>query len=217
KKPVKVYRTIRAREMWDTIIESAWLSAEPGVVFLERMNEYSNSWYFEDLISTNPCGEQPLPGWGVCNLGHINLSRFVEDGEVLWDDLRRAVRLGVRFLDNVIDVTPYFFEKNEAVQKAERRVGLGTMGLGEMLIRLGLRYGDDQSIEFIDSLYKFIATEAYLASIELAKEKGAFPRFDAEKFLQSKFIQDMPKHVQEGIAKYGIRNVCILTQAPTGS
>ena len=217
KKPVKVYRTVRAREMWDTIIESAWLSAEPGVVFLERMNEYSNSWYFEDLISTNPCGEQPLPGWGVCNLGHINLSRFVQDGEVLWDDLRRAVRLGVRFLDNVIDVTPYFFERNEAVQKSERRIGLGTMGLGEMLIRLGLRYGSDESIEFIDKLYRFIATEAYLASIDLAKEKGPFPKFEAEKYLQSKFVQGMPKEVQEGIKKHGIRNVTILTQAPTGS
>lgn len=217
KKPVKVYRTVRAREMWDTIMESAWLSAEPGVVFLERMNEYSNAWYFEDLISTNPCGEQPLPGWGVCNLGHINLSRFVKDGQVAWDDLGKAVRLGVRFLDNVIDVTPYFFERNELVQKAERRVGLGTMGLGEMLIRLGLRYGSDESIEFIDKLYRFIATEAYLASIDLAKEKGPFPKFDAEKFLQSKFVQGMPDEVKEGIKKHGIRNVCILTQAPTGS
>ena len=163
------------------------------------------------------CGEQPLPGWGVCNLGHINLSRFVKDGEVAWDDLKKAVRLGVRFLDNVIDVTPYFFERNEAVQKAERRVGLGTMGLGEMLIRLGLRYGSDESIEFIDNLYRVIATEAYLASIDLAKEKGPFPKFDAEKFLQSKFVQGMPQEVKDGIKKHGIRNVCILTQAPTGS
>ena len=168
-------------------------------------------------IVAHQCGEQPLPGWGVCNLGHINLARFAKDGEVLWDDLRRAVRLGVRFLDNVIDVTPYFFKRNEAVQKAERRIGLGTMGLGEMLIRLGLRYGSDESIEFIDKLYRFIATEAYLASIELAKEKGPFPKFDREKFLQGKFIQSMPDEVKEGIRKYGIRNVCILTQAPTGS
>jgi len=217
KKPVIVYKTVRAREMWDTIMESAWLSAEPGVVFLERMNEYSNSWYFEDLISTNPCGEQPLPGWGVCNLGHINLSRFVKDGEVLWEDLRRAVRLGVRFLDNVIDVTPYFFERNEKVQKAERRIGLGTLGLGEMLIMLGLRYGSDESIAFIDKLYEFICTEAYLASTDLAKEKGPFPKFDAEKFLQSKFVRSLPEQVREKIKRDGIRNVCILTQAPTGS
>lgn len=216
-KPVKVYKTVRARDVWDTIMESAWMSAEPGVVFLERMNEYSNAWYFEDLISTNPCGEQPLPGWGVCNLGHINLSRFVANGDVLWDDLRRAVRLGVRFLDNVIDVTPYFFEENERVQKAERRIGLGTMGLGEMLIRLGLRYGDDESIAFIDKLYQFIAHEAYLASVDIAKEKGSFPRFDAEKFLQSRFVQGLSQEVRDAIAEHGIRNVCLLTQAPTGS
>lgn len=216
-KPVQVFKTVRAREMWDTIMESAWMSAEPGVVFLERMNAYSNAWYFEDLVSTNPCGEQPLPGWGVCNLGHINLSRFTEGGDVLWEDLRRAVRLGVRFLDNVIDVTPYFFEKNEKVQKEERRVGLGTMGLGEMLIHLGLRYGSDESIAFIDRLYQFIAHEAYLASIEIAEEKGSFSHFDADKFLQSAFVAGMSQEVRDGIARHGIRNVCILTQAPTGS
>jgi len=168
-------------------------------------------------IVAHQCGEQPLPGWGVCNLGHINLSRFVKDGEVLWDDLRKAVRLGVRFLDNVIDITPYFFEKNERVQKSERRIGLGTMGLGEMLIELGLRYGSDESIAFIDKLYEFIATEAYLASTDLAKEKGPFPKFDAEKYMQSRYIQGLPERVREKIARDGIRNVCLLTQAPTGS
>lgn len=221
KKPVKVFQTIRARDMWNTIIESAWMSAEPGVVFLERMNEESNSWYFEDLIATNPCGEQPLPGWGVCNLGHINLSRFAKGpigkAEVDWDELRRTVRGGVRFLDNVIDITPYFFSENERVQKAERRIGMGTLGLGEMLIRLGLRYGDDEAVAFIDKLYEFIATEAYLASVELAKEKGAFPKFDADKFLESGYMKRMPKKVREAVRKHGIRNVTLLTQAPTGS
>src|SRR5690606_29204843 len=105
KKPVKVYKTVRAREIWDTIIKSAWMSAEPGVVFIERMNAYSNSWYFNKLIATNPCAEQSLPAWGVCNLGHINLSRFAKDGDVDWISLRRAIHLGVRFLDNVIDYT----------------------------------------------------------------------------------------------------------------
>ena len=220
-KPVKVYKRIRAREIWDTLMESAWLSAEPGVVFLDRMNQYSNAWYFEDLIATNPCGEQPLPAWGVCNLGHINLAKFTKgkigQATVDWDSLKRAVHLGVRFLDNVIDITPYFFPENEAVQKNERRIGMGTLGLGEMLIRLGLRYGDDKAIEFVDKLYKFIATEAYLASTELAKEKGAFPAFDAEKYLQSGFMKGMPEKVRQAVRKNGIRNVCILTQAPTGS
>ncbi|NLN28645.1 MAG: ribonucleoside-diphosphate reductase [Firmicutes bacterium] len=167
------------------------------------------------------CGEQPLPGWGVCNLGHINLSRFAKGpigkAEVDWEELRRAVRLGVRFLDNVIDITPYFFEENERVQKAERRIGMGTLGLGEMLIRLGLRYGDDECVAFIDKLYEFIATEAYLASVDLAKEKGAFPKFDAEKYLESGFMKRMPQHVREAVREHGIRNVTLLTQAPTGS
>lgn len=221
KKPVQVYKEVRARDVWNTLMESAWMSAEPGVVFLERMNEDSNSWYFEDLISTNPCGEQPLPGWGVCNLGHINLSRFaigpIGEAKVDWDALRRTVHGGVRFLDNVIDITPYFFEENEKVQKAERRIGMGTLGLGEMLIRLGLRYGDEKSIEFIDKLYEFIATEAYLTSVDLAKEKGAFPKFDAEKYLQSGYMKRMPEKVRAAVKKHGVRNVCLLTQAPTGS
>lgn len=167
------------------------------------------------------CGEQPLPGWGVCNLGHINLSRFttgpIGKAEVDWEALKRAVHGGVRFLDNVIDITPYFFPENERVQKAERRIGMGTLGLGEMLIRLGLRYGDEEAVQFIDKLYEFIATEAYLASVELAKEKGAFPKFDADKYLQSGFMKRMPKRVRDAVTKHGIRNVCLLTQAPTGS
>lgn len=220
-KPVKVHRTLKAREIWDTIMESAWMSAEPGVVFLERMNELSNSWYFEDLICTNPCGEQPLPAWGVCNLGHINLSRFavgpVGEASLDWDSLRRAVHGGVRFLDNVIDITPYFFPHNEDVQKGQRRIGMGTMGLGELLIRIGKRYGSPESLEFIDELYRFIATEAYLASSELAAEKGSFPRFDKEKYLQGGFIKRLPEDVREHIREHGMRNVCVLTQAPTGS
>ncbi len=197
--PVKVYKTIPARELWRMIVESAWASAEPGIVRMDYANRMSNTWYFHDLIATNPCGEQFLPAWGVCNLGHINLSRFVENGEVLWDDLKRAARLGVRFLDNIIDITPYFFEQNEQVQKAERRIGMGTMGLAEMLIKLGLRYGSPESLEMIDKVYRTIATEAYLSSVELAEEKGAFPMFDAEKFLQSGFMQGMPEEVREAV------------------
>src|SRR5690606_12267082 len=110
--PVRVYKTIKARELWENLIHSAWASAEPGIVRLDYANRMSNSYYFEDLISTNPCAEQFLPAWGVCNLGYLNLSRFVADGEILWDELARAARLGVRFLDNIIDYTPYFFEQN---------------------------------------------------------------------------------------------------------
>jgi len=176
----------------------------------------THSFVANGLVVHN-CGEQFLPAWGVCNLGHINLSRFVENGQILWDDLKKAARLGVRFLDNIIDITPYFFKENEQVQKAERRIGMGTMGLAEMLIKLGVRYGSDESLEIIDKVYRTIAVEAYMASVELAEEKGPFPMFDAEKFLQSGFMQGMPEEVREAVRKKGIRNATLLTQAPTGT
>ena len=216
-RPVVVHKTVKAREIWDTIIESAWASAEPGVFFVERYNKMSNSWYFAPILCTNPCGEQGLPGWGVCNLGALNLARFVGEGEVAWDKLGQAVRYAVRFLDNVIDATPYFFEENEQQQLSERRVGLGTMGLAEMMIRLKIRYGSPESVQFLDKLYQFIASEAYLASADNAAEKGVFPMFDADKFLQSGFMQGMPEPVRQAIREKGIRNVTLLTQAPTGT
>ncbi|MEK6324312.1 MAG: adenosylcobalamin-dependent ribonucleoside-diphosphate reductase [Acidobacteriota bacterium] len=218
-KRVIVHKTVKARAIWDSIIESAWASAEPGVFFIERANKMSNSWYYDAgyLGCTNPCGEQPLPGFGVCNLGAISLSRFVSDGDVAWDDLGKAVRYAVRFLDDVIDATPYFFDENYAQQKAERRVGLNTMGLAEMLIRLGIRYGSEESVQFIDRLYRFISGEAYHASSEIASEKGPFPMFDAEKFLQSGYMQKMPDDVREEVREKGVRNVTLLTQAPNGT
>lgn len=216
---VVVHKTVRARQIWDQIISSAWASAEPGLWFVDRANKASNSHYYDqgDLICTNPCGEQPLPQWSVCNLGHINLSRFVEKNQVQWDSLGKAVRTAVRFLDNVIDATPYFFEENEQQQKSERRVGLGSVGLAEMLIRLKIRYGSPESVEFLDKLYSFMAREAYLASADYAAEKGSFARFDAEKFLQSGFMRGMPEDVREAVRTKGIRNVTLLTQAPTGT
>ncbi|WP_048602806.1 adenosylcobalamin-dependent ribonucleoside-diphosphate reductase [Rubeoparvulum massiliense] len=216
-KKVVVYKTVKARHIWHQIIESAWKSAEPGVVFLEYYNKMSNSWYFNPIISTNPCAEQGLPAWGVCNLSSINLAKFVKDGEVEWDKLGEVVRLSVRFLDNVIDATPYHFEENYKNQMNERRVGLGSMGLAEMLIQLKIRYGSPESLEFLDKLYGFIAKEAYLASTEIAEEKGSFKAFDVDKYLQSGFIQGMDAEVHEAIRTKGIRNVTLLTQAPTGS
>lgn len=216
---VVVHKTVKAREVWNQITESAWASAEPGMWFVDRSNKMSNSYYYEsgDLICTNPCGEQPLPAWSVCNLGHINLSRFVDNGAVAWDKLRDSVRTAVRFLDNVIDATPYFFPQNAEQQKSERRVGMGTIGLAEMLIRCQVRYGSPESEKFIDKLYKFIAREAYLASSDIAAEKGSFTYFDADKFLQSGFMKQMPKDVRKAVKEKGIRNVTLLTQAPTGT
>lgn len=221
-KKVVHYRTVKARDVWHTIIESAWKSAEPGVVFMEYYNQMSNSWYFNPIICTNPCGEQGLPAWGVCNLSAVNLSKFYDEAndDVAWDELAKVVRYSTRFLDNVIDATPYHFEENEKNQKNERRVGLGTMGLAELLIKLKIRYGSPESLEFLDKLYGFIARESYLASSEIAEEKGSFEKFDAELFLQSGFMKNMIEafpEVGESVKKKGMRNVTVITQAPTGS
>lgn len=216
-KKVIPYQTHKAKDIWNSIVDSAWASAEPGVFFIDQYNRMSNSWYYSSIQCTNPCGEQGLPPWGVCNLGSVNLSQFVKDKEVLWDDLGRTVRGAIRFLDNVIDDTPYFYDENKEQQLSERRVGLGTMGLADMLIKLELAYGSDDSLKFIDKLYKFISVEAYTESADLAQEKGSFPLLDVEKFLQSGFMLEMPKEVREYIREKGIRNVTLLTQAPTGT
>lgn len=216
-KKVIAYKTLKARDIWDNIVKSAWASAEPGLFFIDRYNYMSNSWYYNSIRCTNPCGEQGLPPWGVCNLGSINLAMFVKSGKVLWDDLKKSVHYAVRFLDDVIDDTPYFFDENKEQQQSERRIGLGTMGLAEMLIRLKLAYGSDESLKFLDELFKFICVEAYRESAELAAEKGSFPLFEAEKFLQSGFMKQMPEEIRELIREKGIRNVTLLTQAPTGT
>lgn len=224
--PTKIYKTIRARDLWQKIISAAHSSAEPGIVFMERYNKMSNSYYFNKIICTNPCGEQGLPGWGVCNLGHLYLASFAtQSGEdelgptydMDWEELRKAAHTLTRFLDNVIDLTPYHFKENEENQKNERRVGGGTLGLGELLIKLRMRYGSDDSLDFIDQVYKTIATEMYKESSRIAKEKGPFPKFHAEKFLDSGFMKDMPEAVRQMIKENGIRNVTLTTQAPTGT
>ena len=169
-------------------------------------------------LITHNCGEQSLPAFGICNLGAVNLAAFYdgENHDVAWDDLGQAVRYGVRFLDNVIDSTPYFFAENARVQGAERRVGLGTMGIAELMVKLKIRYGSPESLEFIDRVYYFIAENAYLMSAEIAAEKGSFPAFDADQFLESGFMLGMPEHIRQTIREKGIRNVTLLTQAPTG-
>ncbi|MBU6145816.1 MAG: adenosylcobalamin-dependent ribonucleoside-diphosphate reductase [Paenibacillaceae bacterium] len=220
--PIRHHKTVKAREVWHVIIESAWRAAEPGVVFMEYYNEMSNSWYFNPIICTNPCGEQGLPAWGVCNLSAINLSRFYDEEhhDVAWDALREAVHDAVRFLDNVIDKTPYHFEDNRINQQSERRIGLGTMGLAELMIRLHVRYGSPESLPFLDRLYGFMAKEAYIASSSIAQEKGPFAYFDQEQFLRSGFMRHLVAaypEVGDAVRTHGMRNVTVITQAPTGS
>ncbi|MBT4209425.1 MAG: adenosylcobalamin-dependent ribonucleoside-diphosphate reductase [Candidatus Komeilibacteria bacterium] len=224
--PTKVYKTIKARDLWNKLVASAHASAEPGIVFMERYNKESNSYYFNKVICTNPCGEQGLPGWGVCNLGHLYLASFLDENgqdelgptyEVNWEELKKAARTLSRFLDNIIDLTPYHFQENEDNQKNERRVGGGTLGLGEMLIKLRMRYGSDESLVFIDELYKAITSEMYKESSRIAAEKGAFPKFNADKFLDSGFMKKMPEDVRQMVRENGIRNVALTTQAPTGT
>nr|BBH92537.1 hypothetical protein KTA_07360 [Thermogemmatispora argillosa] len=163
------------------------------------------------------CGEQPLPPWGVCNLGALNLAAFVKDGEMDYQQLAEIARVAMRFLDNVIDANEYFIEENRQAQMATRRTGLGTMGLADALIKMKIPYGSDRSIPVIERIYRTIRDAAYDASADIAAEKGPFPRFDREKYMQGRFIQRLPKHIQDKIRKQGIRNAVLLTQAPTGT
>lgn len=214
----KIYKTIKAKELWNLICESAWASGEPGMMFKERYNKESNTWYCEDIIATNPCGEQGLGAWSVCNLGAINVANFVRDDSSFdYEALGKTVRIAMRFLDNVIDTTEYFFPENEAAQKKIRRTGLGTMGLADALIKMKVRYGSPESLKIVEQMHRVIRDEAYIASAENARDKGPVPMFDREKYMQGKFIQRLPKHVQDLIARYGIRNGVLLTQAPTGT
>ncbi|MBI4433866.1 adenosylcobalamin-dependent ribonucleoside-diphosphate reductase [Candidatus Uhrbacteria bacterium] len=219
----KIYKTIKAQYLWNLICESAWASGEPGTFFIERANKRSNTWYFEPLISTNPCGEQPLGPWSVCNLGSLNVDAFAIDtgidhpAEFDWDRFRWAARVAIRFLDDVIDATYYPYEENRTAQMGIRRTGLGFMGLGDLLIKMHLRYGSPEGVEMTQRLYRTLRDEAYRASVEIAREKGAFPKFDREKYLQGWFIQRLPQDIQDGIRECGIRNAVLLTQAPTGT
>lgn len=224
--PVKVYKTVKARTLWNELISSAHASAEPGVVFMERYNKMSNSWYYNPIICTNPCGEQGLPAWGVCNLAHLYLASFLTQTgsddvgpvyEFDWEALKHSSRVLTRFLDNVIDATPYHNQANKENQQSERRIGGGTLGLGELLIKMRMTYGSEDSLGFIDKVYKTICTEMYRASVDIAKEKGMFDKCDPEQYVQSGFCQQLPSDIVEDIKQHGIRNVTLTTQAPTGT
>jgi ribonucleoside-diphosphate reductase alpha chain len=219
--PVKVYNSIPARELWNLINVCATYSAEPGIFFLDAANDATNAkGYGQRVVATNPCGEQPLAPYSVCNLAAINLSNFVDKKtkEILYDKLKETVKVCVRMQDNVIDSTPYFLEPNKRQALGERRVGMGVMGLHDLLIWAGLRYGSKEANAVVDKIFELMATTAYETSIALGAEKGSFPFLsDRDKFIQSGYLQKMPKAIRDGIIKNGIRNSHLLTIAPTGS
>lgn len=227
---VRVYRTIKARALWDLINICATYSAEPGIFFIDNANKETNAKaYGQQVVATNPCGEQPLAPYSVCNLAAVNLAEVADKDHktVDYEKLKEIVQVGVRMQDNVIDATPYFLEENEKQALGERRVGLGVMGLADLLIYCEKEYGSEEGNELVDKVFEIIATTAYRESVELAKEKGSFPflvgktdeetKVLREAFINTGFMKKMPEDIREAVLEHGIRNSHLLTVAPTGS
>ncbi|GGP12777.1 vitamin B12-dependent ribonucleotide reductase [Oceanobacillus neutriphilus] len=227
---VRVYRKVKAKELWNLINICATYSAEPGIFFIDNANDMTNAKaYGQQVVATNPCGEQPLAPFSVCNLAAVNLAEMADKRTktVNVEKLKDTVETGVRMQDNVIDATPYFLAENKKQALGERRVGLGVMGLHDLLIYCETAYGSEEGNKLADQVFEIIATTAYRTSIELAKEKGSFPflvgeteeetRALRERFIQTGYMQKMPEDIQEGILAHGIRNSHLLTVAPTGS
>lgn len=227
---VRVYRKIKAKELWNLINICATYSAEPGIFFIDNANDMTNAKaYGQKVVATNPCGEQPLAPFSVCNLAAVNLAAMAdkENKTVDFEKLKQTVEVGVRMQDNVINATPYFLEENKKQALGERRVGLGVMGLHDLLIYCETEYGSEKGNELVDKVFETIATTAYRTSVELAKEKGSFPFLVGETeeetnrlrkaFTETGYMKKMPEDIRESILEHGIRNSHLLTVAPTGS
>ena len=212
----KVYQTVKAKDLWNKIIKNAHTSAEPGILFWDTMTDYHNAEYCSPLISTNPCAEQPLPDGGCCNLGAVNLDRFVdENGNFMIEDFKDTVAIGTRFLDNVVDynMDRHALEIQRKNAENDRRIGLGILGLGDMLVRMGIQYDSEDALQTVDQVMQIFRDTTYETSHELAKEKGPFPYFDWKGYNKSKFVKSFPKSLKNKVKKDGIRNSTLTTVA----